>query len=374
MHTAVFCRRGSLPQLGAGEVVGEDLRSRLPLLGQRSGSPLAHPDPVAVASGGEEKAAVLILHREAGAPQAQRLPQRRAGHGLAADGQGGHVAGGSEGGLPEPALRCGEVGREAQLGQKLLQLCGRERDGVDVVVGVLVGAAVHRDEIGDGGAPDVLAGFGLPIGDGEIAGPGGGILIVEYLRQDRIHQSREPGVVGLIGRAPIAAENGVGQIALPPGRVGGEPACGGVLCVVPAVEGVAVGRDGLGFQRLVRPGDGHFRRHGPDEVVPAGHRHDRAIALVGNEEGLAVPVGGRQRGGIGRFRFRGRGGRRRCRRPQHGFGQPVSGQRQQTAQHEQHGTEQKKGTFHSSPSRTGSFVWASVAGTRGEKAQISSSS
>ena len=73
-------------------------------------------------------------------------------------------------------------------------------------------------------------------------------------------------------------------------------------------------------------------------------------------------------------RFRGRGGRRRCRRPQHGFGQPVSGQRQQTAQHEQHGTEQKKGTFHSSPSRTGSFVWASVAGTRGEKAQISSSS
>ena len=87
-----------------------------------------------------------------------------------------------------------------------------------------------------------------------------------------------------------------------------------------------------------------------------------------------LTVEGGHRIGIGRFRFRGRGGRRRCRRPQHGFGQPVSGQRQQTAQHEQHGTEQKKGTFHSSPSRTGSFVWASVAGTRGEKAQISSSS
>ena len=55
MHTAVFCRRGSLPQLGAGEVVGEDLRSRLPLFGQRSGSPLAHPDPVAVACDVEGK-------------------------------------------------------------------------------------------------------------------------------------------------------------------------------------------------------------------------------------------------------------------------------------------------------------------------------
>ena len=59
--------------------------------------------------------------------------------------------------------------------------------------------------------------------------------------------------------------------------------------------------------------------------------------------------------------------------PKHG-GANLMVNRQQTAQHEQHGTEQKKGTFHSSPSRTGSFIWASVAGTRGEKAQISSSS
>ncbi len=55
---------------------------------------------VAIALGGEEKAALLILHREAGAPQAQRFAQGRAGDALPTDWQGGYIARRGERGPP----------------------------------------------------------------------------------------------------------------------------------------------------------------------------------------------------------------------------------------------------------------------------------
>ena len=51
-------------------------------------------------------------------------------------------------------------------------------------------------------------------------------------------------------------EDGVGQIALPPRRVGREPAAVGCGGVVAAVERVAVGRDDLRLEGLVMQDDG----------------------------------------------------------------------------------------------------------------------
>ena len=43
-------------------------------------------------------------------------------------------------------------------------------------------AAVHGDQIGEEGAPDILAGLGAAVGDGKVARPSRGTLIAEYLR------------------------------------------------------------------------------------------------------------------------------------------------------------------------------------------------
>lgn len=101
--------RGLSPQLCPREIVRQNFLRALSLLGQRLGTPLAQTHTVAIALGGEEKTALLILHREAGAPQAQRFAQSRAGDALPADGQGGYIARRGERGLSEPAGRCGRV-------------------------------------------------------------------------------------------------------------------------------------------------------------------------------------------------------------------------------------------------------------------------
>lgn len=64
-------------QLCPREIVRQNFLCALSLFGQRLGTPLAQPHTMAIALGGEEKAALLILHREAGAPQAQRFAQGR---------------------------------------------------------------------------------------------------------------------------------------------------------------------------------------------------------------------------------------------------------------------------------------------------------
>ena len=179
----------------------------LSLFGQRLGTPLAQTHTVAIALGGEEKAALLILHREAGAPQAQRLAQGRAGDALPTDGQGGYIARRGERGLSEPAGRCGRVREKPQPGESLLHLLGGELDGIKVVVRIEVGGAVHGHKIGKGGAPDVFAGFSHAVGDGKVACPGGGAAIVEHIGQHAVHQRREAGIVLLIGGAPVAAED-----------------------------------------------------------------------------------------------------------------------------------------------------------------------
>ena len=97
----------------------------LSLFGQRLGTPLAQPHTMAIALGGEEKAALLILHREAGAPQAQRFAQGRTGDALPADRQGGYIARRGKRGLSEPAGRCGRVREQAQPGESLLTEGGR---------------------------------------------------------------------------------------------------------------------------------------------------------------------------------------------------------------------------------------------------------
>ena len=219
------------------------------------------------------------------------------------------------------------------------------------MIGLPVGAAVHGDEVGDGAAPDVFAGFRLPVGDGKIAGPGGGVVIVQHLRLHRVHQRRQPGVILFVGRAPVAAQDCVGQVALPPGRVRRQPPGSGVGCVIPAVERVAVGGNGLCLERFVRPRDRHLRRHCPDQILPPGHRRHGSVAQVPDEKALAVLIGGRrgsfrQGSRVGCRRFRGALCSLRGRPAQRGSGQPVPGQRQQTARCEQHGTEQKKGAFH----------------------------
>ena len=89
-----------------------------------------------------------------------------------------------------------------------------------------------RDEIGEGAAPDVLAGLGAAVGEGKIARPCRRAVIAEDIAEDGIHEGGEPGIIGLVVGAPVAMENGVGQIALPPRGVGGEPAAVGRRGVV----------------------------------------------------------------------------------------------------------------------------------------------
>ena len=328
----------------------------------------------------KKKVAVLVLHRETGAPQPQRLAQGRAGDRLPADRQGSHIAGGGQRGHPEPALRCGKVRGEAQPFQQLFGLRGGKLDRVSKMIGLPVGAAVHGDEVGDGAAPDVFAGFRLPVGDGKIAGSGGGVVIVQHLRLHRVHQRRQPGVILFVGCAPVAAQDRVGQVALPPGRVRRQPPGSGVGCVIPAVERVAVGGNGLCLERFVRPRDRHLRRHCPDQILPPRHRRHGSVPQVPDEEALAVLIGGRR----GKLPA-GQPGRMPP-VPGHSPGPPgPPGPARQwpadtrpaaadcplrAARHRA----EKRCVSSQDPSRTGSFVSASVAEPPGEKAQISSSS
>ena len=57
--------------------MGQDVGKVLPLLGQCLGTPLAEPHAMAVAFCGKTERTALIPDREAGAAQAQRLPQGR---------------------------------------------------------------------------------------------------------------------------------------------------------------------------------------------------------------------------------------------------------------------------------------------------------
>lgn len=68
--------------------MGQDIGKVLPLLGQCLGTPLAEPHAMAVAFCGKTERTALIPDREAGAAQAQRLPQGRTGDALPADRQG----------------------------------------------------------------------------------------------------------------------------------------------------------------------------------------------------------------------------------------------------------------------------------------------
>ena len=60
--------------------------------------------------------------------------------------------------------------------------------------------------------------------------------------------------------------------------------------MVAAVERVAVGRDDLRLEGLVRPCEGHFSRCGPDEVVPLRHLLHLAGAQVFDEKDVCVAL------------------------------------------------------------------------------------
>lgn len=137
-------------------------------------APLAHADPVPIAAGREAEAPALISDRETGAAQTQSTAQRGSGNTLSADRKRRYVprAGWNE--VCEPLFRRGKVGGDTKAPcEHLLNLRFGEGEGVLVVVGRQIGAAVHRDEIGERRAPYVLARFGLPVGDGKIARSGG---------------------------------------------------------------------------------------------------------------------------------------------------------------------------------------------------------
>ena len=122
-----------------------------------------------------------------------------------------------------------------------------------------------------------------------------------------------------------------------------------------------MGRDGLRLERLVRPADGHFCCHSPDQIFPPGYRDHGPGALVGQQKALAVLIGGRHSGAV-RGGFRSRSARQRSRRSplcraEHCQCQPVTGDRQERTQHQQQGAEEKECLFHRSfPSRTGIFL------------------
>ena len=233
-----------------------------PLLSHGLCTPLTHADSVAVAPGREAEIPAPVLYGEAGAAQPQRLPQGRTGDVLPTDREGFCVPGRRELGCTEPALRHGEVGGDAKAGECLLYLPGREGDGVLIVVGRAVGTAVHRGEVGQGRVPDIHAGLGLPVGDSKIACAGRSTLIADDLTQGLIHKGREPGMVFFVGGAPVAAQNGFGQAALPPCGVGGEPRTVLPGGMVTAVERIGVCGNGLRLEGFVRPAHRHFSGNG----------------------------------------------------------------------------------------------------------------
>ena len=227
---------------------------------------------------------------------------------------------------------------------------GRKVQGVFIVVGGGVGAAVHRYKIGQGSAPDVLAGFGAAIGQGKVACPGGGVPVIQHLRLYRIHQRGKPSVVGRVGGAPVAVQHRIGQAALPPGGVCGEPCAVFLRAVIPAVKGIAVRRHRLCLQCFIRPADRHFSGNRPDEILPQRQLHRLPGALIRKADGIGCVSRG---GGLTAAFFRsGRGcfccGRSGALRKGHA-GKAVGSTRQGAAQHQQNGAQQQKGTFHTRP-------------------------
>ena len=219
--------------------------------------------------------------------------------------------------------------------------------------GAAVGGAVHRDQIGQGRAPDVLAGLGPAVGEGKIARSGGSAVIAEHLVRHLVHKGGKTGGMGLVLGAPVAAQHGVRQVALPPRGVGGEPALGAVRCVVAAVEDIAVGCDGLCLEGFVRPVHGHLRSHGSQQVGPFFHLLHGPGGEILDEEHVRVPrVGGwggkkaLQKAVLFR-RGRGRGGLGRGRRTaQDRLCQPIPCAGQQQGAQKQCGAEEQKGFFH----------------------------
>ena len=304
-----------------------------------------------VAPCGKGECAALADHRKAGTAQPQRLAQGGTLHRLPADRQAVHIAGGSEHRCAEPLRLLGEVSGDAQpLGQQLLQLGGGKVQGVFVVFCGGVSAAVHRYQIGQGGAPDILAGLGAAIGHSKVACSGGGVPVIQHLRLYRIHQRGKPGVVGRVAGAPVTVQHCIGQAALPPGGVCGEPCAVFLGAVIPAVEGIAVRRHCLCLQCFVRPADRHFGGNGSNQVLPQWQCCRLPGALIRKADGISCVSRG---GGLTAVFFRsGRGsfgcGRSRTLRKGHA-GKAVGGTRQHAAQHQQNGTQQQKGTFHTRP-------------------------
>ena len=248
--------------------------------------------------------------------------------------------------------------------------CGKVQ-GVFVVVGGGVGAAVHRYKVGQGSTPDLLAGLGAAIGHGKVACPGGSIPVIQHLRLYRIHQRGKPGVVGRIGGAPVAAQHRIGQAALPPGGVCGEPCAVFLGVVVPAVEGIAVRRHRLRLQRFVRPADRHFGGNGSDQVLPQRKLHRLPGALIRKTDGISrVSRGG---GLTAAFFHSGRGcfgcGRSHTLRKGHA-GKAVGSTRQCAAQHQQNGAQQQKGTFHTRPPPGTQALGTSYARRRAKRREM----
>ena len=143
-------------------------------------------------------------------------------------------------------------------------------------------------------------------------------------------------------------QHGIGQAALPPGGVCGEPGTVFLGAVVPAVEGVAVRCHSLCLEGFVRPADRHFGGNGTDEIFPQRQLYQLPGALVGKADDIGS-IGSGRRSGRAVLGQRGGGGRcgvlrgilrKRC------AGNAVGGQRQGTAQHQQNGAQQQKGFFH----------------------------
>ena len=225
---------------------------------------------MAVTPGGKAEVSALVLHGKAGAAQTQCLTQGCAGNGLSADGERFCVTGGGLLSRAEPAFRCGEIGCDAKAGKSLLHLRGRKYSSILIIISGKVGAAVHRDQIGQGGAPHIFAGLCPAVGNGKVAGAGGGVIVKKEIVQDLVHKGREPGIVLLVGGAPVTAQHRFGQTALTPGRINGEPCTALQGGMIPAVERVGVGGNSLCLECFVRPADRHFGGDSPQNVFPAG--------------------------------------------------------------------------------------------------------
>ena len=247
---------------------------------------------MAVAFCGHREHPVGVLDVKAGAAQPQGRAQVGATHEHPRALDLGHIPGCGAAGLAKPALRFAllRLGSRHPQHDGVVHLLGGVGHRLLVALGGQVQGGVHPGQIGQRLVPHVLAGLGLPVADGVVAGGGGRALKGEHLMQDGGKQALQPGPVFLKSLAPVALQHLAGHVALPPGRVGGEPRPLQLVRrgVVPLVESVAVAGDGLGLQRLVRPGDGHLAGRRPDEVFQQRHLQHLLAARVPQADDLAV--------------------------------------------------------------------------------------